>query len=510
MVTEVPSAGGAARGGATLDDARARLAEHGLAASILGDASTPVRGATHDSRDVRPGQLFCCLRGAAFDGHRFAASAVADGAAALLVDHDVRHDPGAASGDGAIEVAQLVVDDTRRAVGPVASLAWGDPSRSLVTVGITGTNGKTTTAQLVARLLDAAGLDAGIVGTLHGARTTPEAPDLAAVLDGFVVEGRSAAVMEVSSHALELHRVDGTRFDVVAFTNLGHDHLDLHGSPEAYFRAKAALFDASFAPVAVISVDDPHGRLLADTVADRAGRESVRVVEVGAVDVADVRVVADRHAYTWRGRRVEVPLGGDFNVANSLLALSIVAELRDADGEPLDLDRAIAGLGELAPVPGRVEVVRSDAADERGITVVVDYAHTPDGLEHLLGAARRIAAGRVVAVFGCAGRRDREKRPAMGAIAGRLADLAVATSDNPRGEDPASILDEVVAGVAPGDAASVVVEPDRRLSIRRAIELARPGDVVVVAGKGHERTQDLGDRVVDFDDREVAREELAR
>ncbi|WP_420450452.1 UDP-N-acetylmuramoyl-L-alanyl-D-glutamate--2,6-diaminopimelate ligase [Ilumatobacter sp.] len=471
-----------------------RLEDSAIAARIVGDGAATVVGATHDSRAVGPGQLFACLRGESFDGHRFAGAAVEQGAGALLVDHDL--------GDEAAGRAQIVVDDTRRAVGHVASLAWGDPSRELATVGITGTNGKTTTAQIVAAMLDAAGRSAGVIGTLHGPRTTPEAPELASTLRGFVARGERAAVMEVSSHALALHRVDGTRFDVVAFTNLGHDHLDLHGSPEAYFRAKSALFDAAFAPVAVIDVDDPHGSVLADAVGDRTGPGAMRVVEVSVGDLDELSVGVASHSYRWRGRRVEVPLGGDFNVANSLLAVSIVAEL------DVDLDAALGGLSRLEPVRGRFEVVASPIADERGVTVVVDYAHTPDGLERVLEAARAVARGRVVAVFGCAGGRDREKRPVMGRIAARLADVAIATSDNPRGEDPVAILDEVVAGVEPRDRSTVTAQPDRRLAIREALAVAHDGDVVVIAGKGHERTQDLGHDVIDFDDREVALEEL--
>jgi UDP-N-acetylmuramoyl-L-alanyl-D-glutamate--2,6-diaminopimelate ligase len=454
-----------------------------------------VLGATHDSRAVQPDQLFVCLRGEAFDGHDFAAQVIGDGAAALLVDHVL---------DG-IATPQVVVDDTRLASGPVAAAAWGDPAASLTMVGITGTNGKTTVAHIVAALLEAAGRPTGVIGTLHGPRTTPEAPDLHATLARFVADAKTATVMEVSSHALALHRIDGTRFDVVAFTNFGHDHLDLHGSPEAYFRAKSALFTSKFAPVAVINVDDTHGRLLADTLADRSGDDGdeMRVVEVGEHDLADVVVGAAAHSYTWRGHHIAVPLGGDFNVANSLMALSIVAETG------VDLGRAIRGLVDLQPVPGRFEIVASPHADERGITAVVDYAHTPDGLERLLVAARQLTEHRVIAVFGCAGRRDREKRPRMGEVAGRLADAAIATSDNPRGEDPDAIIAEVLAGVREPHRGRVVAQADRRRAINEALAAAEPGDIVVIAGKGHERTQDLGDVTVEFDDRVVVREELA-
>lgn len=474
--------------------ALARVAERiasvpGLHAELVG-ASIDVWGMAHDSRAVGAGQVFACLRGASFDGHDHAAAAVAAGAAALLVDHLLDD----------VDVPQIVVDDTRLAVGPAAAAAWGDPANALRMIGVTGTNGKTTTAQIVAAGLDGAGVPTGVIGTLHGPRTTPEAPELHQMLADFVEAGKRAVVMEVSSHALALHRVDGTRFDVVGFTNFGHDHLDLHGSREAYFRAKSALFVPSFAPTAVINVDDAHGSVLADAVDD-----ALAVVRITVRDLDDVTVSTSMHAYGWRGRRVVAPLGGDFNVANSMMALELIARLGD-----VDIDAAVAGLGALAPVPGRFELVETVETAARGFAVVVDYAHTPDGLERVLESARRITPGRVIAVFGCAGRRDREKRPVMGELAGRLADVAIATSDNPRGEDPTEIIDDVLDGVAANYRSRVSAEPDRRQAIRRAIDIAERGDTVVIAGKGHETYQDFGDTVVDFDDRLVAREELAR
>lgn len=460
-----------------------------LQADLVG-TSVDVRGMAHDSRAVTAGQVFVCLRGASFDGHDHAVAAVAAGASALLVDHHLE----------AVDVPQIVVHDTRLAVGPAAAAAWGDPAEALQMIGVTGTNGKTTTAQIVAAGLDGAGVPTGVIGTLHGPRTTPEAPELHGMLADFVAAGKHAVVMEVSSHALALHRVDGTRFDVVGFTNFGHDHLDLHGSPEAYFRAKSALFARSFAPAAVINVDDAHGTLLADAVDDALG-----VVRISVGDLADVTVSTSAHSYRWRERQVSAPLGGDFNVANSLMALELILQL---DG--IDIAAAVAGLDALAPVPGRFELVETGETAAREIAVLVDYAHTPDGLERVLESARAITVGRVIAVFGCAGRRDREKRPVMGEIAGRLADLAIATSDNPRGEDPTEIIDDVIGGVAANYRSRVSAEPDRRLAIRMAIETAESGDTVVIAGKGHETYQDFGDKVIDFDDRLVARDELAR
>ena len=352
-----------------------------------------------DSRRVTPGSLYVCLRGTSFDGHDFAGQAVVDGAVALLVDHPVD-----------APVTQILVDDTRVRVGPIAALLAGHPSRSLTTVGITGTNGKTTTAQFLEAIFNGTGRPTGVVGTLHGPRTTPEAADLQRTLRGFLDDGCDAAVLEVSSHALALHRVDGTEFDAVVFTNLGHDHLDLHGSQEEYFRAKARLFSPDFSRLAVINVDDPHGRLLADTV---EGPE-FRVVAVSTDDVGDVHVDAASHRYRWNDLEVEVPIGGRFNVANSLIALTTAVEL---GVEPVD---AVAALQSVAVVPGRFQLVRTPAADRLGLTIVVDYAHTPDGLGEILTSARAVAGGNsVVVVFGCGGERDRPKRPEMGRTACR-------------------------------------------------------------------------------------------
>jgi len=455
----------------------------GRAAALLA-AGLEVRDVVHDSREVTPGAVYVAFRGAHFDGHRFVEDAVAAGASAVITDEPVE-----------VSVPSIVVDDTRLRIGPLASLLLGSPSEQLVVVGITGTNGKTTTAQFVDTILRRAGWQTGVIGTLHGPRTTPEAPDLQRRLRGFADAGARAAVLEVSSHALALHRVDGTRFDAVVFTNLGHDHLDLHGSHEAYFRAKASLFDPSFAPLGLINVDDPHGRLLADTLSSIADR--FRVVPLSLDDVADVEVSAASHSYRWRGHRVEVPIGGRFNVANSLAAISTAVELG------IDPTTAVAALRDLPVVPGRFEVVRD--RNPTGVTVVVDYAHTPDGLDEVLSSARAVAGdGSVIAVFGCGGDRDRRKRPEMGAVAARAADRVVITSDNPRSESPDAIIGDILDGVPGEYRARVVTIPDRRAAIRDAIGAARAGDIVVVAGKGHETTQEYADRTVAFDDREIA------
>ncbi len=461
------------------DDGLTRLDE-------LMQAGIGIRSVAHDSRVVEPGALYVCLRGEAFDGHDFAPAAVEAGAVALLVDHELA-DVGAA--------AQIVVDDTRRRVGPIAAAVVGHPSRALRMVGITGTNGKTTTAAMLTAIFEAADLACGVIGTLHGPRTTPEAPDLQQTLRSFVDDDRRAAVLEVSSHALALHRVDGTEFDAVVFTNLGHDHLDLHGSHEAYFRAKARLFDSGFAPLGVVNVDDRYGRLIAD-----AADDDFRVVPYSLDALVDVEVGPSSHRYRWRDQLIDVPIGGDFNVSNSLAAITTAVELG------IDPEVAAAGLARLSPVPGRFEAIESAAAAARGLTIVVDYAHTPDGLASVLQSARQHvgSGGSLVAVFGCGGDRDRDKRPQMGAVAAAAADRVIVTSDNPRHEDPQAIIDQIVGGIDRSAAAHVESIIDRREAIHRAIETARAGDVVIIAGKGHEQTQEFADRVIEFDDRRIA------
>ncbi|MEO6570298.1 MAG: UDP-N-acetylmuramoyl-L-alanyl-D-glutamate--2,6-diaminopimelate ligase, partial [Ilumatobacteraceae bacterium] len=439
-----------------------------LMVEIVGDASTAVVDLTHDSRQVAPGWAFAAVRGERADGHRFASTAVASGASLLIVDHRLEFD-----------VAQIVVRDVRIALGHAAAAVHGRPSDRLRMVGITGTNGKTTTTHLLASILRTSGMEARELGTLSGVRTTPEAPDLQRRLAGFVADGVDAVVMEVSSHALALHRVTGTRFDAVAFTNLGRDHLDLHESMEAYFRAKASLFTPELATMGVTNVDDPYGRLLLDVAAIPVGGFSIG-------DASDVEVDVGHHEFTWRGRRVHVPIGGGFNVMNSLAALTVAERLG------VDLDVAVAGLRATGSIPGRFELVSTGADD---ISVIVDYAHTPDGLVELLESARRVAgSGRVIVVFGCGGDRDADKRPLMGAAAATHADLVVVTSDNPRHEDPEAIIRSAVAGIEQRYRESVMTDVDRRTAIDRAIHLARPGDVVLVAGKGHEVTQTIGDQ----------------
>ena len=437
----------------------------------------------HDSRQVGPGALFACLVGEHHDGHRFAEGAVAAGAVALLVERELP-----------VAVPQIVVDDSRRALGHLAAAVHDHPSAALTVIGITGTNGKTTSAHLLAAALTGAGLGVGVLGTLSGARTTPEAPDLQRRLAGFRDDGLGAVVMEVSSHALAFHRVDGTQFDVAVFTNLGRDHLDLHHSIEGYFRAKARLFTPGLAAMGVVNRDDPYGRLLLD-VGD------IPMRTFGLDDAVDATSTAAGHRFRWRGREVVVPIGGDVNLPNSLAVLATCEAL------DLDLDAAVAGLAAAGPIPGRFELVGADL--DLGFSVVVDYAHTPDGLEVLLASARRVATdGRVIVVVGCGGDRDRDKRRHMGAAAAEGADVVVITSDNPRSESPGAIIDEMLDGVAPRYRDELVVEVDRRAAIGRALHEARRGDVVVIAGKGHETTQTIGTTAHPFDDRVVARELL--
>ncbi len=465
-----------------VDEMAAALPER-LLVEVVGGA-TGIVDLTHDSREVDPGWAFACVVGEQMDGHDFAEQAVERGAIALLVERRLP-----------LDVAQIVVTDVREAMGFAAAAAHGHPATRLQVVGITGTNGKTTTTHLLASILSGAGLAVEQLGTLTGVRTTPEATDLQRQLEVWVDEGADAVVMEVSSHALALHRTAGSRFDVGVFTNLGRDHLDLHGSMESYFRAKASLFTGALSERGVVNVDDPYGQLIADTA-------DIPIVPFGDDDVTDIELGVGRLSFRWRGRDVTVPIGGTFNIANAVAALTAAVELG------VDVDIAVDALAAAEPVPGRFEIVSDPDRDD--ISVVVDYAHTPDGLVALLTAARSSAGdGRIVAVFGCGGDRDPEKRPLMGAAAAEHADVVVITSDNPRSENPQAIIDAAAAGVEAGYRGNVLIEVDRREAIAAAIRAARPGDVVVIAGKGHETTQTIGDVARPFDDRTVAREILA-
>ncbi len=493
---------------------RPRVRWHDLLADLDRADARPVGAAdpdpevvaiTHDSRQVIPGACFACIPGALTDGHDHAPEAVARGAVALLVERPL-----------ALAVAQAEVASVRAALGPVAASLFGHPSAAMRVLGVTGTNGKTTTTYLLEAIARRAGERAGVVGTV-GARvagetiptghTTPEADDLQALLARMRDAAADTVAMEVSSHALHQHRVDGVQFAAVCFTNLSREHLDYHGSLDAYFEAKASLFTRARTPTAAVNIDDARGRELVQRAADDA-----LDVWTYAVDDASADVGATAVAFGPTGTRativdrrsgadavVDLPLVGAFNLANALAA---GATSRAAGFE---FETIVAGLADPVVVPGRFE--RVDAGQP--FAVLVDYAHTPDALGRVLAAARPLAGagGRVLCVFGCGGDRDPGKRPLMGAAVAAGADVAVLTSDNPRSEDPLATADAELAGRAGGAARRVEVH--RRAAIAGALADARPGDVVVVAGKGHETGQTFADgRTEPFDDRVVAREEL--
>jgi len=464
-------------------------------AEVRGDpAATVVTDVAFDSRRVEAGALFCCVPGERTDGHAHAAEAVDRGARSLVCEHFVELGPTR----GTVTQVRVPPGGARPAMAQLAATFWGHPARSLATVGVTGTNGKTTVTQLVRAVLEADGRSTGVIGTLGGARTTPEAPDLQRTLAGLVEEGRRAVAMEVSSHALTQHRVDAMVFDVAAFTNLSRDHLDHHGTMEAYFEAKASLFADGRCRHAVVLADDRWGARLLERLEGRAGSGGPTVHAVRRDEATDVALTVAGARFTWRGLSVDLPLAGRFNVDNALVAAACCTALGVPD------ERVAAGLGSVAPVPGRMELVDRAAP----VAVLVDYAHTPAGLEVALDAARAVAAGgRVLCVFGCGGDRDPGKRPQMGAVATARADEVVLTSDNPRSEDPLAIIEAIRAGGV--DGAVVTVEPDRAGAIRLAVGRARPGDVVLVAGKGHETTQTTGTTTVPFDDRAEAARALA-
>ena len=462
-----------------------------------------ITSVVHDSREVQPGALFCCIRGKVTDGHLHAPAAVAAGAVALLVEEWLQ-----------LDVPQARVASVRSVLGPLAARFYGEPAFAMRVLGVTGTNGKTTTTYLLEAIALAAGDVAGVIGTI-GARvgsrslpnvhTTPEATELQAVLAEMRDSGVETVAMEVSSHALDQHRVDATYFAATCFTNLSHDHLDYHESVDAYFEAKARLFSPVFTRRAAVHVGDPHGERLARRAADLGVVVSRFAVDDPSVHVTARRVELSQHGTAFDlvacgGEPVPVHMSlvGGFNVANALAAAT-TALLAG-----FELDAIVAGLERPTVVPGRME--RVDAGQP--FTVLVDYAHTPAALDSALGAARGLVApgGRVIVVFGCGGDRDRAKRPLMGEAAALRADRAFVTTDNPRTEDPDAIADEIIAGVPSGSAVERV--SDRRRAIRDALAAARPGDVVLVAGKGHEPGQIVGDVTEPFDDRVVAREEL--
>jgi UDP-N-acetylmuramoyl-L-alanyl-D-glutamate--2,6-diaminopimelate ligase len=446
-----------------------RLAAAIGAAEIVGQAHVEIDDLVYDARDAGPGALFFCVRGANVDGHDLAPEAVANGAVALVVERPL-----------AVDVPQVIVASSRAAMAPAADEFFGRPTEELQVAGVTGTSGKTTTAFLLYAILAAAGRRPGLLGTVEArvggerrgvVRTTPEAIDLQRTFREMLDAGDRSCAMEASSHASELHRLDRVRFAVLVFTNLSQDHLDFHGDMESYYQAKRRLFTGQ---PAVVNVGNEYGRRLADELGDAV-----------TFDVDDDAALLDG---------VDLKLRGRFNVENALGALLAARALG------IDDAAAKRGLESVRGVPGRFESVE----EGQPFAVIVDYAHKPDALEKVLRAARDISRARVLVVVGAGGDRDRGKRPLMGRIASELADVAIVTSDNPRSEDPEAIIASIVAG-ATGD---VEIEPDRAAAIARAVELAREGDVVVIAGKGAEQGQQFADRTVPFDDRDAARNAL--
>jgi UDP-N-acetylmuramoyl-L-alanyl-D-glutamate--2,6-diaminopimelate ligase len=464
---------------------------------VIGGRPVEIEDLAYDTRKLAPGSLFFCVPGSRVDGHALAGAAAERGAGALVVEHPV---------ELGSDVPQLVVPDTRAAMAVAADAFFGEPTKELEVAGVTGTNGKTTTVFLLHAMLEAAGRRAGLVGTVEwivgGERrpapfTTPEAIDLQRLFREMLDAGDRSAAIEASSHGSALRRLDRVRFGVLVFTNLSQDHLDLHGTMDEYFQAKRRLFTSAEPPPAAVNVGSEWGRRLAADLAEAHRAPLVTFgLEAGAEIWPESLEVTPRGSrFTAAGIAFETPLRGMFNVENALGAVA-AALLLDLDG-----DAIAEGLAAVENVAGRFETV-----DEgQPFAVLVDYSHTPASLETALRAARGIAEGRVLVVFGAGGDRDRGKRPLMGKVAVELADLAIVTSDNPRSEDPLSIIQDVLQGAGTG----VEIDPDRRTAIQRVVELAAPGDVVLIAGKGHEQGQEIGGVVHPFDDRTVAREALA-
>jgi UDP-N-acetylmuramoyl-L-alanyl-D-glutamate--2,6-diaminopimelate ligase len=446
-------------------------------ADVLRRAPVDVGDLAYDARAVGPGSLFFCVPGSRADGHDFAPQAVASGAVALVVERPLD-----------LDVPQLVVSDARRAMAPVADEFFGHPSEELQIAAVTGTNGKTTTAFLLYSILASAGRRPGLLGTIESRvggerrpaiRTTPEAIDLQRAFREMLDSGDRSCAMEATSHGSELGRLDRVRFSALVFTNLSQDHLDFHETMERYFEAKLRLF-LEERPPAAINLGNPWGRKLAEDRPDALTFGFAEDAEIGPAALDGI----------------ELKLRGRFNAENALGALAASRLL--GIGE----DAIARGLEAVRRVPGRFESV----AEGQPFEVIVDYSHKPEALESVLRTARELTVGRVICVFGCGGDRDRGKRPLMGRIASELADLAIVTSDNPRSEDPQAIIDEILAGVT----GEVEVEPDRAAAIERAISAADEGDVVLIAGKGHEQGQEFADRTIPFDDREVVRDVLRR
>lgn len=470
---------------------------------VVRPGEAEITGITYDSRKVQPGWLFIAIQGASFDGHNFISSAIASGASAVIAERD----------PGGIEVPYAIVSDGKFAMGEISAPFFGYPTRKMKLIGVTGTSGKTTVTHLIQAIFNSAGHTAGLIGTM-GARiadnyiethhTTPQSVDLQSILARMVEDGVDTVAIETSSHGLYQGRTMGCEFDCGVFTNIARDHLDFHGNVENYLDAKLILFrdypaksDKPF--IAIVNADDP--------AAEKVIEASPKAMTFAVDSAADVRAsnikVTDRcvefdMTSTGRCVPIELGIGGYFNVYNALASATAALAMG------LDMDSIVKGLASAHQVPGRFESV--DCGQDFG--VIVDYAHTPDELENVLRTARNITSNKLIVTFGCGGDRDRGKRPIMGSIAAELADLLVVTSDNPRTEEPVSIIEEIMTGIPELDRGRAVIQPDRGEAINQAILMANPGDVVVIAGKGHEDYQIFADRTIHFDDRQVAREVL--
>lgn len=467
-------------------------------AGAIEGPDVPVSGITHDSRQVEEGTLFVAIRGEVHDGHDFVATAIERGASAILVD-DVQP----------VDVPQIVVSDTRKAMAWAARAIFGMPDVSLSIAGVTGTNGKTTVTHMLESIFEAEGTAVGVVGTLGArigstpiptVRTTPEATDLQRILAAMRDSGVTVVLMEVSSHAVQLHRSDAIRFSVVGFTNLTQDHLDFHGDMESYFMVKSQLFNDSVAERGVINIGDPYGeRLREETELESTTVSMSGPADLYAEDVTGTSEGTSFGVVTPEGtRHVDLPLAGEFNVANALVAFAMARDLG------VDGDAIARGLSRVKPIPGRMEIIAHDGP----FAVVVDYAHTPGAIAAVLGSVGALASGRTIAIIGAGGDRDVEKRAIMGATAVRLSDLTIITTDNPRSEDPKAIADEIRRGALAQPSANVETVLDRRTAIQRGVAIAEAGDIVVVLGKGHEQGQEIGSVVYPFDDTDEARDAL--
>jgi len=461
---------------------------------VTGGRPVEIADLAYDTRAVTDGALFFCVAGERVDGHDLAWEAIERGAAAVVVERPLE-----------VDVPQLVVPSVRESMPVAADVFFAEPTKGLELAGVTGTNGKTTTAFLLRAILDAAGRRPGLVGTVEwevGSRrrpapyTTPEAIDLQRLFREMLDAGDRSAAVEASSHGSAHRRLDRVRFDVLVFTNLSQDHLDLHGSMDDYFQAKRRLFTGPQPPPAAVNVGDEWGRRLADDLEDahRAPLVTFGLSAGAEIRAEDLEVTATGSTFRAAGIDVRTPLRGLFNAENVLGAVAAGILLN------LDEDAIAHGIAGMSAVPGRFEAIE----EGQPFTVVVDYAHTPDSLSTVLDAARELGDGRVIVVFGAGGDRDRGKRPLMGRVAADNADVVIVTSDNPRSEDPLAIIQDVLQGAG----LDVEIDPDRRSAIGRAFSLAKSGDVVVIAGKGHEQGQDAAGVVTPFDDRDVARELL--